>query len=72
VLDFLESELEGKFFGAHLFHSDIIVTTAIRFIKDAHTGIVDWSAYPKLSELSARLEATQVFQEISQPFAAPS
>ncbi len=75
TLDVLERERVAArtpfWFGDAIGHADVMVACALRFLNEAHPGLVDMVAYPALAALSARLEAMAVFQEIRQPFAPP-
>ena len=53
-------------------HVDIVVTTAVRFITDAHPGLVSMAMYPALAAHTAMTEALPVFQEIQQEFIPPA
>jgi glutathione S-transferase len=59
-------------FGDRIGHADIAVGAALRFLNDAHAGLISMPDYPALQAHSARLEALPVFQTISQPFIAPA
>ncbi len=59
-------------FGDRLSHADIAVATGLRFLNDAHAGLVDMADYPALRTDLARLEALPVFREIAQPFIPPA
>lgn len=59
-------------FGETLGHADIAAAVALRFITEAHPGLVDADAIPTLAAHAAGLEALPVFGEISQPFVAPA
>ncbi|MER2534367.1 MAG: glutathione S-transferase family protein [Rhizobiaceae bacterium] len=59
-------------FGENIGHADVIVATMLRHLGEAHPGLVDMARHPALRDHSARLEALPVFQDISQPFIAPS
>ena len=59
-------------FGETFCHADIVVATALRHFSEAHPGFVDMADYPALSAHAARMEATPVFQEISQVFIPPA
>ena len=76
TLALLEKELATRntefWFGGKLSHADITCTCALRFITEAHPGLVRTDEIPALTGLAARLEATPVFQEIAQPFLAPA
>jgi glutathione S-transferase len=58
-------------FGDRIGHADIAVTAALRFIADAHPGLVSMADFPALGADAERLEALPVFQAISQPFIPP-
>ena len=76
VLQSLEasrSEAAGPWwFGGTLGHPDIATACALRFVGEAHPGLVDLGRYPALAAHADRCEALPVFQEISQPFSPPS
>ena len=59
-------------FGDRIGHADIAVAAALRFIGDAHAGLVAMAQFPALAAHAARLEALPVFQTISQPFIPPA
>ena len=59
-------------FGGKIGHADIAVAVALRFVTDAHSGIVTMAAFPALRAHAEMLEAVPVFQTISQPFIPPS
>ncbi|MCR4520376.1 MULTISPECIES: glutathione S-transferase family protein [Bosea] len=59
-------------FGETPGHADIAAAVALRFIAEAHPGLVDVAAMPALAAHAAGLEALPVFVEISQPFVAPA
>jgi glutathione S-transferase len=59
-------------FGGRIGHADIAVAAVLRFVAEAHPGLIAMSEYPALSSHAARLEALPVFQAISQPFIAPA
>jgi hypothetical protein len=44
----------------------------LRFVSEAHPGLVRLSEYPALKSHAARLEALPAFQKIAQPFIAPA
>lgn len=75
VLSVLEADRSaratGYWFADRIGHADIAVAAALRFIADAHAGLVDVAAYPALAAHTAKLEALPVFKEISQPFIPP-
>ncbi len=76
VLKVLEADREARstdyWFGEQIGHPDIAVAAVIRFITEAHPGLVDMVDYPVLSGHAARLEAMAVFQKVAQPFIAPA
>ena len=59
-------------FGEAIGHADIAVAAALRFIGDAHPGVVSMADYPALSAHFQRCEALPVFQTISQKFIPPA
>ena len=59
-------------FGDRIGHADIAVAAALRFINDAHAGVVSISDFPALAADSAKLEAMPVFQTIAQKFIPPA
>jgi glutathione S-transferase len=72
VLEASCTEKSDKFwFGSHIGHADIAVAAVLRFIGEAHPGMVLKTDYPALYAHSARLEALPAFQQISQPFIPP-
>lgn len=76
VLAALEADSSGRksdyWFGDRIGHADIAVAAALRFIGDAHAGLVAMAQFPALAAHAARLEALPVFQTISQPFIPPA
>jgi glutathione S-transferase len=76
VLSALEADRAGRksdyWFGDRIGHADIAVAASLRFIAEAHPGLVPMADYPALNSHALRLEALPVFQTISQPFIAPS
>lgn len=76
VLKVLEADRQARdtpyWFGDRIGHPDIAVAAVIRFITEAHPGLVDMADYPVLSGHAARLEAMTVFQKVAQPFLAPA
>lgn len=72
----LERDRAGRttpyWFGERLGHADIAAAVALRFITEAHPGLVDAAGIPVLAVHSAGMEALPVFGAISQPFAAPA
>lgn len=76
VLDVLEQDraacASAYWFGAEIGHADIMVVAALRFLNEAHAGLVNMGNYPALAAHAARLEVLAVFQAIQQPFIPPS
>jgi glutathione S-transferase len=76
VLGVLEKDRGGRkteyWFGDGIGHADIAVTVCLRFLSEAHPGLVAIEDFPALRAHAAKLEAMPVFQEISQPFIPPS
>lgn len=59
-------------FGNRIGHADIAVAVALRFLNEAHPGLISMADYPYLAAHAAKLEALPVFQQIAQPFIPPS
>lgn len=75
VLAALEAERavrSGTYWFGRISHADIAVACAWRHVREAHPGLVDPANYPALAAHCAGMEALPVFQEISQPFIAPT
>ncbi len=73
VLAALESECgPGPWWEDRMGHADIALACAWRFISEAHPGLIDPGALPRLAGRAATMEALPVFKEISQPFLAPA
>ncbi len=76
AVDMLETERAGRagdfWFGDRIGHADVAVAAALRFVTEAHPGLLPMAGRPALSAHCARLEATPVFEDISQPFIAPA
>jgi glutathione S-transferase len=76
VLAVLEAERAERptayWFGDHIGHADIAVAAVLRFIGEAHPGLVSLADFPALGAHAKRMEALAAFQEISQPFIAPA
>ncbi len=72
----LEADRVGKksdyWFGERIGHADIAVAVALRFVAEAHPGLVSMADFPALGEHAARLEALPAFKAISQPFIPPA
>lgn len=62
----------GYWFGDHIGHADIAVAVALRFINDAHPGVVSMVDFPALDAHAKRCEALPVFQAIQQKFIPPA
>jgi glutathione S-transferase len=76
VLAMLEKDRAGRnsdyWLGERIGHADIAVAVALRFIGDAHPGVVAMADYPALAAHAARHEALPVFQTIQQVFIPPT
>ena len=59
-------------FGNAIGHADIAIACALRFIGDAHPGLISMAAFPRLGADAARLEALPAFQAIAQRFIPPA
>lgn len=76
TLAVLEADRAGRlgthWFGERLGHADIAVAAVLRFLTEAHAGLVTLADYPALQAHEARLEALPVFQAVRQPFIPPA
>ncbi|MDB5664949.1 glutathione S-transferase family protein [Cypionkella sp.] len=75
VLVALEDDLaprSGPYWFGTLSHADIAATCALRFVIEAHPGLINASDYPALHRLTSELEATEAFQMIYQQFLPPA
>ena len=76
VLGVLEADRAARptawWFGDRFSHADIAVAVMMRFLGDAHPGLVSPTGFPALASHTAGMEALPVFQRISQPFIAPA
>jgi glutathione S-transferase len=76
VLAVLESDRAAQtspfWLGDRISHVDIAVACALRFVTDAHPDVVGAASCPKLLGFAAKLEALEVFQDISQAFVPPA
>lgn len=76
VLAVLEAEVAAcgdRFLGGAAFgHADIALACALRFLSEAHPGLVEMSAYPALTAHAATMEALPVFKAVVQPFIPPA
>lgn len=72
----LEQDRAGRksayWFGDRIGHADIAVAAVLRFLSEAHPGLVDMASHPALAAHGAMLEALAVFREVSQPFIPPA
>jgi glutathione S-transferase len=59
-------------FGDRIGHADIAVAAALRFVSEAHPGLVSMDEFPALAAHAEQLEALPVFQTVGQPFIAPT
>lgn len=59
-------------FGNTPGHADIAVAAVWRFVGEAHPGLVPDVDFPALAAHARRLEATPVFQSVSQAFVPPA
>ena len=58
--------------GAEPSHADIAMAAAMRFVTEAHAGLIEPGGIPALTRRCAALEATEPFQTIRQPFIPPA
>jgi len=76
TLAVLETDRVGRpgayWFGDRIGHTDIAVAAALRFLAEAHPGLVPLAAYPAVAAHCAKLEALPAFQQIQQPFIPPA
>ena len=76
VLGVLEADRAARasdyWFGERIGHADIAVAVALRFVSEAHPGLMMLADYPALADHAARLEALPAFREITQPFIPPT
>ena len=72
----LDTDRAGRksdyWFGDRIGHADIAVAAVLRFIAEAHPGLVPMADFPALKSHAMQLEALPVFLEISQEFIPPS
>ncbi|HPT57027.1 MAG TPA: glutathione S-transferase family protein [Casimicrobium sp.] len=75
TLAVLEADRQARateyWFGSSIGHADIVVATMLRFVNEAHAGLVSMRDYPALSAHAAKLEALAAFQSIQQEFIPP-
>jgi len=76
VLTVLEADRASRatdyWFGDRIGHADIVVATVLRFVAEAHPGLISLADFPGLNAHAARLEALPVFQAIKQVFIPPT
>ena len=76
VTEVLERERAARptpwWFGERIGHADIAVACVLRFLAEAHPGLVPPARLPALAAHAARCEALPAFQRIQQPFIPPS
>jgi glutathione S-transferase len=76
VLAALEQDRAGRtsdyWYGNRIGHADIAVAVALRFIGDAHPGVIALADFPALGRHSAQHEALPAFQAIQQEFIPPA
>jgi glutathione S-transferase len=58
--------------GDRMGHADIATACVLRFVSEAHPGIMDRATTPALAALSDRCEAMEAFRTIRQPFNPPA
>ncbi|HPV24861.1 MAG TPA: glutathione S-transferase family protein [Casimicrobium sp.] len=58
-------------FGPSIGHADIVVATMLRFVNEAHAGLVSMQDYQALNRHATTLEALPAFQRIKQEFIPP-
>ncbi|GGZ44190.1 glutathione S-transferase family protein [Asticcacaulis endophyticus] len=58
-------------FGDQPGHADIAVACTLRFISEAHDGLLDFRACPALEAHHQACEALPVFQAVAQTFSPP-
>jgi glutathione S-transferase len=63
---------QAHWFGDRIGHADIAVAAVLRFLSEAHPGLVDMAGHPALQAHASALEALPVFQQICQPFIPPA
>lgn len=76
VLAMLEAERAAQstpFWGGNAVgHADIATACALRFVGEAHPGLLETGHTPALAALADRCEAMDAFRAICQPFASPA
>lgn len=72
VLEAERAKLTTPFwFGDPPGHADIAVACTLRFIAEAHDGLLNFSTYPALQAHHQACEALPVFQAVAQTFSPP-
>jgi len=75
VLDVLERDRAGRtttyWFGESIGHGDIAVACVLRFLFEAHPGLLDATRWPSLAVHAARCERLPAFQAVVQVFIPP-
>ena len=75
VLDVLEADRAGRatayWFGDAIGHGDIAVACVLRFLFEAHAGLLDATRWPALAAHAARCEKLPAFQAVVQAFIPP-
>jgi glutathione S-transferase len=66
------SQASAYWLGARIGHPDIAVACALRFVAEAHPGLIQGAEFPALRAHAEKLEALPVFQAIAQPFIPPA
>ena len=76
TLAVLEADRAGRpgayWFGDRIGHADIAVACVLRFIAEAHPGLVPMADHPALAAHAAKCEALAAFKAIQQPFIPPA
>jgi glutathione S-transferase len=76
ALDALEAARAGRksdyWFGNRIGHADIAVAAVLRFLAEAHPGLISVEKLPALRTHADRLEALPAFKAITQPFIPPA
>lgn len=72
----LESDRAARktsyWFGDAIGHADVAVAAGLRFIADAHPGVIAMADFPLLDAHWKRCEALPVFKSIAQEFIPPA
>lgn len=73
ILESDRSQQPGPcWFGDRIGHADIAVAAVLRFLREAHPGLVDMAGHQALQSHARALEALPAFQQICQPFIPPA